>query len=256
MPTETKPDAKPEAKHDPFSPKTPAIPGVPAQDPDRKKTAPPSPRPVAPIAAAPQSGPPEDDSKQRMIAIAACLGAVLLLALFLIVPKLMSPAKPVEAPVQATAPTTNADAELSAAAALTSSGPVAPGVIATTDELAKPWASKHFNYRDPITGQTTPALVVHLSNGSYWGFSMVEPYGTCKLEFVTDLAKLHTEYNFDATHPMVVDPCQHAVFDLLQYSGASNSEVRGALVHGVGVRPPLAIEIEQHGKEISASRME
>jgi hypothetical protein len=32
--------------------------------------------------------------------------------------------------------------------------------------------------------------------------------------------------------------------------------VRGLLVHGMGVRPPVAIEIEQHGKEILATKIE
>jgi hypothetical protein len=263
MPTETKPDANPRAKLDPFKPNTPAIPGVPAEDPSRKKTAPPSPRPAAPVAAvqrpessAPRSNSPADDDKSRMIAIAACLGACLIVAGFLIVSKLMSPAKPVGTAEPTEPVATTADAELSAASELTVTGPVAPGVIATTEELAKPWSSKKFSFRDPLTGTLTPALVVRLPNGSYWGFSTTEPYGTCKLELLTDLAKLRSEYEFTADHPMVVDPCQHAVFDLLQYGGASNAEVRGALVHGMGVRPPLAIEIQQHGKEISALRME
>jgi hypothetical protein len=263
MPTETKPDAKPEGKHDPFKPKTPAIPGVPAEDPNRKKAAPPSPQ--APIAAATRPTPPpaprsiapgDDDSKQRMIAIAAVLVSCLILGGLFLVPTLMSPAKPATSPAPSAASAPNADSELSAAAALTGTGPIAPGVIATTEELAKPWSSKAFSFRDQISGRLTPALVVRIPNGGYWGFSMLEPYGTCKLEFVTDLAKLRDQYDFTADHPMLVDPCQHAVFDLLQYSGASDSEVRGAVVHGVGVRPPLAIEIEQHGKDISAVKME
>jgi hypothetical protein len=264
MPTETRPDARREGKHDPFVPKTPAIPGVPPEDPDRKKAAPSSPRPAAPVSATP--GPDSssardvasqgDDSRQRMIAIGACLVAFLILAGLLIVPKLMSPAKPTEEPLQTAAATPSADSELSAAEALTVTGPVAPGVIATAEDLAEPWSSKRFSFRDPLTGKLTPALVVHIPNAGYWGFSTIEPYGTCQLDFITDLSKLRTDYNYAANHPMVVDPCQHAVFDLLQYGGAPNAEVRGALVQGMGVRPPLAIEIEEHGKQISAVRME
>jgi hypothetical protein len=256
MATEIKPDTKSEGRHDPFVPKTPAIPGVPADDPNRRKSA--LPAPVSTAASAPHNvSPKDDDSKQRTIAIAACAGAFVILALFLIIPRLTRSSKPADVPAQTDAATpTAADTELSAAKALTDSGPIAPGVIATTEELAKPWSSKRFTFRDSLTGRTTPALVVHLPNGSYWGFATTEPYGTCQLEFITDLSKLRADYSYAANHPMVVDPCQHAVFDLLQYGGASNAEVRGALVQGMGVRPPLAIEIVEHGKEISALRME
>jgi hypothetical protein len=129
-------------------------------------------------------------------------------------------------------------------------------VVATADELAKPWAAKHFTFHDYITGAMVPALVVHLPTGDYWGFSMTEPFGTCALEYVTDLDRLDTFYGFHATHPMVGDPCQHSVFDLLQYGGPPSAEVRGALVHGTGMRPPLAIEIEQSGKDILATKIE
>ncbi|HKQ88458.1 MAG TPA: hypothetical protein VJS43_17000 [Candidatus Acidoferrales bacterium] len=132
---------------------------------------------------------------------------------------------------------------------------VAPGVVATEAELAKPWAAKEFSYRDPIMDREVPAIVVHLPRGGYWGFSLIEPFGTCQLEYVTNLERLRTFYGFAADHPMVGDPCNRAVFDLLQYGGPPGAEVRGAPVRG-GVRPPIAIEIEQRGKEILATKME
>lgn len=137
-----------------------------------------------------------------------------------------------------------------------SNGPHAPGVIASQEELARPWSSKRFTYRDPIIGTDVPAMVVHLPDGGYWGFSLVDPIRNCQLEYITDPNRLQSVYHFQADHPMVGDPCNFAVFDLLQYSGPRNAEVRGAPVNGIGVRPPIAIEIEQNGDQILATKIE
>lgn len=136
--------------------------------------------------------------------------------------------------------------------------PLAPGVIATTSELATPWSAKRFLFRTPLSSDPVPAMVFHLPNGQYWGISMIEPFGTCQLEYITDLRVLANDYSFRANHPMVGDPCTHTVYDLLQYDGGApdGGLVRGAIVHGAGVRPPMAIEIEVSGKEVRAVRME
>jgi hypothetical protein len=101
-------------------------------------------------------------------------------------------------------------------------------------------------------------MVVRLPRGELWGFSLLEPFGNCELEFVTDLDKIRTDYRYKADHPMVVDPCNHTVFDLLRYGGgAANDElVRGVIVQGTGIRPPMAIEIRADGKDIVAVREE
>jgi hypothetical protein len=101
-------------------------------------------------------------------------------------------------------------------------------------------------------------MVVHLPRGEYWGFSLVEPFGTCQLEFVTDLDKLKADYGYRAEHPMVGDPCNHTVYDLLRYGGgASNDDlVRGVIVQGNGIRPPMAIEIKVQGNNVVAGRSE
>jgi len=133
---------------------------------------------------------------------------------------------------------------------------VAPGEVATTEELATPWASKRFIFQDPGTSKQTLGMVVHLPDGTYWGLSLREPYGTCELEFVTDLDKLASEYHYRATHPMVGDPCNRTVFDLTRYGSAPGGLVRGEIAQGAGVRPPMAIEIRTRGKQILAVRME
>src|SRR5262245_34582433 len=92
-----------------------------------------------------------------------------------------------------------------------------PG-IATIEEMAKPWSSKEFFIRNGLSGEDVPAILVRLPGGSpsratgYWAFSMNAPFGNCRLEYVTDLARLRTEYGFAAgKHPMVGNPCNHTV---------------------------------------------
>jgi hypothetical protein len=134
--------------------------------------------------------------------------------------------------------------------------PVGPGEIATTSELAKDWSAKKFIFRDPLTSREMPAMVVHVPGGVYWGFSLIEPYGSCEMEFVTDMQKLRTDYGFRGTHPMVGDPCNHAVFDLTRYGSGPAGLVRGEIAHGAAVRPPLAIEIQVRGKQVLAKKIE
>ncbi len=134
--------------------------------------------------------------------------------------------------------------------------PVGPGEIATTSELAKPWSSKRFLYHDPLTLREVPAMVVRLPGGVYWGFSLKEPYGTCDMEFVTDMQKLRSDYNFRGSHPMVGDPCNRAVFDLMKYGSSPAGLVRGEIAQGAAVRPPTAIEIQVVGKQVLAKKIE
>jgi hypothetical protein len=139
-----------------------------------------------------------------------------------------------------------------------------PG-IAGVAEMAKPWSSKQFYIRNGLTGEYIPALLVRLPTGSasqasgYWAFSVKSPYGNCQLEYLTDLDKLKNEYGFRAAkHPMVGNPCSHTVFDALKTAvlPGSNVWVRGAIVQGSDLRPPLGVEIKIQGKNILAVRAE
>ena len=134
--------------------------------------------------------------------------------------------------------------------------PIAPGMIATAEELSQPWAAKEFIFHNQLTGSDVPAMVVHLPRGGYWGFSLIEPYGTCRLEYVTDLAKLASVYHYRADHPLIADPCNKTLFDLLRYGGPIDASVRGDIVSGSSVRPPIAVEIQQRGNEILATQIE
>ena len=134
--------------------------------------------------------------------------------------------------------------------------PVGPGPVATISELSAPWSAKRFLFRNPLTSQTTPAVVVHLPQGAYWGISLREPFGKCDLEFITDTKKLQEDYNYQASYPMVVNPCNRTVFELSKYGSAPGGLVRGEVVQGPSIRPPLAIEISTRGNHIIAVRSE
>ena len=138
-----------------------------------------------------------------------------------------------------------------------------PG-IANIEEMAKPWSSKQFFIRNELSGENIPAMLIRLPTGSasqasgYWAFSVSSPYGDCRLEYVTDLAKLKKDYGFGAAkHPMVGNPCSRTVFDPLKMTNLPGDFfVRGGIVQGSDLRPPLGVEIRVRGKDILAIRTE
>ncbi len=130
-------------------------------------------------------------------------------------------------------------------------------VAATTEELSKPWDAKKFTFAKPYTGERVPAMVVRLPSGDLWAFSLQEPYGKCELDFETDLGRLSTEYGYRAGHPMVVNPCNRTVYDPLKVGSlGGNVWVRGEIVHGGGLRPPISIDVQVSGHSIIADRIE
>jgi hypothetical protein len=136
-------------------------------------------------------------------------------------------------------------------------------VVATTSEMDVPWVAKEFIFRDHMTGERIPSLLVRLPGpggqaSSYWGLTLTSPYSKCRLEYVSDMDKLHGDYEYRAAkHPMVGDPCSHTVFDPAKMALLpGNIWVRGAIVQGSDVRPPLGIEIKIQGKDILAVRRE
>lgn len=138
-------------------------------------------------------------------------------------------------------------------------------VVATVEEMAKPWSSKQFFIRNIVSGVDVPGILIRLPGGSpsrasgYWAFAVDAPYGNCKLEYITDVARLRTEYGFAAAkHPMVVNPCTQTVFDPAKTTTlpGTGAIVQGALAQGSDLRPPLGIEIRVRGKDIEATRTE
>jgi len=138
-----------------------------------------------------------------------------------------------------------------------------PG-IADATEMAKPWSSKEFFIRNKLTGEDVQGMLIRLPIGSptqttgYWAFEVQSSYGNCKLEYITDLNKLKTDYGFEARHPMVGNPCSRTVYDPVKTSNLPGIGVwvRGAIVQGSDLRPPLGIELKLEGKKILAVRTE
>ena len=136
--------------------------------------------------------------------------------------------------------------------------------VATVDEMAGAWSHKDFFFQDPATGENLPALLLRLPSGSatqpagYWALVMRTAYGSCNLEFIRDINKLHRDYGFRAAqHAMIGDPCSRTVFDPEKMTMLpGNIWVRGAIVQGADVRPPLGIELQIKDKKILAIRHE
>lgn len=234
-----------DSKTDPFKPQQPRIPGVSYNEPAKKEAEEVAPEvpPARRIIPLPANIPPT----WIIIALvgALVLGGGVAWWTHSSSAKEPGPIKEAEATAQAVVPEKPVE-KLA----------VAPGEVATTDELAKPWSSKRFVFRDTSTRRDTPAIVVHLPGGTYWGLSLREPFGSCEMEYVTDLQKLEAEYHYRAAHPMVGNPCNKTVFDLTRYGTAPSGLVRGEIAQGAGVRPPMAIEIRTQGKHVLAVRME
>jgi hypothetical protein len=134
---------------------------------------------------------------------------------------------------------------------------VGPTLAATAEELSKPWAAKKFNFVNPLTQEHIDAMVMRLPSGELWGFSLQGPAGRCELEFVPDLAVLASQYRYRAVHPMVVSPCDGTVYDPLKVAAlAGNTWVRGDIVQGSGLRPPISIDVKASGHSIVADRIE
>lgn len=197
----------------------------------------------------------------KPVRMVAFLGALVfcLLALRWVMRPQTPAAAPATPPPQIDVPPPATDAS----AALPHATESAPG-IASIEEMAPAWAARDFFYKNRASGENVPALVVRLPIGSpgqaasYWAFSMLAPFGNCRLEYVTDVGKLRTDYGYRAAkHPMVGNPCSRTVFDPLKMmSMPGRVWVRGAIVQGSDLRPPLSIEVEIRGKQILAARME
>jgi hypothetical protein len=148
-------------------------------------------------------------------------------------------------------------------AALPHANEAEPG-IATVGEMAQPWSTKEFFFQNRLTGREVPALLIRLPGGSpaqpnsYWALAKNAPFGDCQLEYIADVIKLKNDYGYRAAkHPMVGNPCSRTVFDPLKMSNLpGNVWVRGAIVQGSDLRPPLGIEVKIQGKRILAVRME
>jgi hypothetical protein len=149
--------------------------------------------------------------------------------------------------------------ELAPAADAPPAAPVTDGPtqVGTTEELAGLWASKEFTFIKPITNESVKAMVIRLPDRNLWAFALQEPRGQCDLEFVTDPNRLAQQYRFRADHPMVASPCSGTIYDPLKLGEiGANTWVRGAVVQGTGLRPPISINVALRGNLIVADDIE
>ena len=137
------------------------------------------------------------------------------------------------------------------------------GTVATIEELSSAWSSKTFTFINPITRESVPAIIIHLPGAAasrskaYWAFSLSAPYSTCELEYVTNLGQLASKFGFRASHPMVVSACDGTIYDPLQVASLPDGAwVRGEVVQGGGIRPPVAIDVRVQGSSIFADSIE
>lgn len=206
----------------------------------------------------PRRNPLENPAVRMIGVLLAVLLVVFLGARWILRPK-HAEAPPAEPPPRIEVPAPAPDPN----AALPHATQQDPG-IANVSEIAQPWASKQFFIRNGLTGENVPGLLIRLPGGSpaqengYWAFSMNAPYGNCQLEYIKDLNKLKTDYDFKAAkHPMVGNPCNRTIYDPLKMTNLpGNVWVRGAIVQGSDLRPPLGIELKVQGRNIQAIRME
>jgi hypothetical protein len=213
-------------------------------------------------------GVPTEGARRRGAAANPAVRMVAALVVVLLIcilgSRLLFRPKHAEAPVTAPPPQIEVPAPApDPAAALPRATSAAPE-IATVTEMAKPWTSKSFFFVNQATGENVPALLIRLSSGSasqpdgYWALETNVPFGTCQFEYIIDLDRLKNDYDFRAAkHAMVGNPCSRSVFDPLKMSQIPGDFwVRGTLVQGSDVRPPMGIELKIQGKNILAVRME
>ena len=241
-------------KFDRFKPASPQIPGVPEAGQQVQLPKPPE-----------EEEPPAGVTPKQWLMVGGGGLVVLIIMVFVMARVADRPAATPGALPPATAaenPSPAATVPASPVAALPAGpAPIAPGQVATVQELSRPWSSKRFLFRRLIGSEDTPALIVRLPGGSpqsgqgYWAFSLGQ-LGSCELQLVTDLAALARDYGLRSAHPMVVDPCSRTVFDPLQYGEVRDVLIRGAVVKGSAFRPPLSILVKVEGNAVSALQME
>jgi serine/threonine protein kinase len=216
------------------------------------------------VYAGPASKPDLAARVKRLLIIGACMVLAAMAASWGV--KLISPAQPPE-PEVAPAPRDNATSERPQSSETEPAQrrlyvAESNAEIATVSELARLWSSKGFVFPSLAQSKYVPALIVRLpgpasQSSSYWAFSLEVPFSRCQFVYVDNLAKLSSDYGFDATHPMVVNPCSRSIFNPLQHKELpGNILVRGAIVKGSDLRPPFGIELKVSGNVIRAVAME
>ena len=215
--------------------------------------------PQIPGVSGPSARPPRRNPLLPLIIAFLVLGLVILVAV-----RWFAHNKPVEPVHMEQAPQIDVPSPPPDPNALLPRATEANPVVANVADLAKPWSSADFFVRNRLTGESVPATIVRLPGGpasqpsGYWAFSRKAPYGSCQLEYIADVDKLRTEYEYRAAkHPLVGNPCSRTLYDPLKTASlAGNIWIRGAIVQGSDIRPPFGVEIQISGKDVLAIRTE
>jgi hypothetical protein len=174
--------------------------------------------------------------------------------------------RPRPADVNASASSGSQESSASPAPLTRTTPPVTRGsgsvVIGSLDDLAAPWSSKAFTFHKRSSSESVEAIAVRLPGPaarteSYWAFSLEEPFGKCRLEYLADLAKLSSQYGYTSNHPLVANPCSGTLYDPLKLGSIPGGAWgRGEIVQGGGFRPPIAIELRIQGNQLIAIQIE
>ena len=128
-----------------------------------------------------------------------------------------------------------------------------------TEELSQAWSSKRFLFRDSVTAQTGPGHGRASAGRRILGILAARAFWRLRAG-IGDRSEDAEEPPITSrpTIPWWPIPCNRTVYDLLRYGGGAgdNGLVRGEIVQGTGIRPPMAIEIQVKGKDVIATRME
>jgi hypothetical protein len=238
MPVESpnKPASAPPEKNDRFRAEMPQIPGVGNSRPGASTIA-------------------TNVNTTRLAQIGGLAAFVLLIGGVILWRVKSAPRGAAESPSPETAAAVSAPP--SATPASEAPGTEGPTVAATAEELAKPWSAKQFTFVRPLTHEKVDGMVIRLPGGRLWAFALLEAYGHCDLEYVTDVGQLAKQYGYRASHPMVASPCTSTVYDPLKVSSLGGDVfVRGEIVQGGGLRPPISIDVIEKGRTIIADRIE
>jgi hypothetical protein len=240
-----KSDKKEEKKFDRFRPEMPSIPGVnnaavrpPAQPPASARVA------------------PSTVDMRRFAQIGGMIAAIVIVGVGILLWIRHASRTPVESAADESVAAESSAADLPPLPA-TAQPHEGPNVAATVDQLSKPWSSNKFTFVKPATNESVDAMVIRLPGGALWAFALREPSGRCDLEFVSNLGEIERKYGYHATHPMAVSPCNSTVYDPLKVGPiGGNTWARGEIVQGTGIRPPISIDVQVHGKSIIADGIE
>jgi hypothetical protein len=238
MPVESanKPPSPPPDKLERFRPEMPQIPGVNQGRPGTSSRA-------------------NDANKKRLLQLGGLAATVLLIGIVIVlVIKRASHGAPASAESDTALESSSPSPKAAAAEVPVPDGPIQ---AATVEEMAKPWSAKQFTFVKPFTHEKVNAMVIRLPGEHLWAFARQEPYGHCELEFVTDVGQIAKQYEYRASHPMVASPCSGTVYDPMKIGAiGANVFVRGEIVRGSGLRPPISIDVVEKGGSIIADRIE